>query len=257
MQSQSQSQSGPIAQLAGLFEAYPALAGTYDEMFDGAVPRTAFSRVAALLDKLRPEELARAQALAETALLQQGLTFSVYGDSRGTEKIFPFCLLPRMVAAEDYRRLERGLQQRLRALGMFLDDIYGDQKILAAGVVPAEMVLGAAGYKPMLRGVKPPGGVRIHISGVDLIRDPDGTWRVLEDNLRTPSGVSYVVENRLISKRMFPHLYDAARVHRVDHYPTRLAETLRSVAPVQADGYMVVLTPGPHNSAYFEHSFLA
>ncbi len=257
-QSQSQGQVAPV--LAGLFERYPALAGTYDEMFDaGGVARPAFARVAALLAKLAPDELARSQALAETALLQQGVTFSVYGDSRGTEKIFPFCLLPRLVAAEDFRRLERGLQQRLRALGMFLDDIYGEQKILAAGVVPAEMILGAAGYRPMLRGIKPPGGVRIHISGVDLIRDPDGTWRVLEDNLRTPSGVSYVVENRLISKRMFPRLFDAARVHRVDHYPTRLAETLRSVSPTDAGGdcNAVVLTPGTYNSAYFEHSFLA
>src|SRR5262245_47905332 len=161
-QSQSQSQ-GPVT---GLFDGYPALAGTYDEMFDGgAAPRAPFARVAALLAKLPPEELARSQALAETALLHQGVTFSVYGDSRGTEKIFPFCLLPRLIASADHRRLERGLQQRLRALGMFLDDIYGEQKILAAGIVPPEMVLASAGYRPMLRGIKPPGGVRIHISG--------------------------------------------------------------------------------------------
>ncbi|MGN6109554.1 MAG: circularly permuted type 2 ATP-grasp protein [Kofleriaceae bacterium] len=253
MQSLSPS-SGP---LAGLFEGYSPLPGTYDEMFDGTVPRAPFARVAQLLARMSPDEIARAQQLAETALLQQGVTFSVYGDARGTEKIFPFCLLPRLIAAQDFARLERGLQQRLRALGMFLDDIYGAQKILAAGLIPAEMVLGAAGYLPMLRGIAPPGGVRIHISGVDLIRDPDGTWRVLEDNLRTPSGVSYVVENRLISKRMFPRVFDAARVHRVDHYPTRLAETLRSVAPAAEEMNAVVLTPGPYNSAYFEHSFLA
>jgi uncharacterized circularly permuted ATP-grasp superfamily protein len=259
VQSQSQSQSqGPGT---GLFDGYAALAGTYDEMFaDGPVARAPFARVAGLLSKVSPDELARCQALAETALLHQGVTFSVYGDSRGTEKIFPFCLVPRLIAADDFRRIERGLQQRLRALGMFLDDIYGDQKILAAGVVPAEMILGAAGYKPMLRGVKPPGGVRIHIAGVDLIRDPEGTWRVLEDNLRTPSGVSYVVENRLLSKRMFPRVFDTARIHRVDHYPTRLAETLRSVSPgetASGDVNAVVLTPGTYNSAYFEHSFLA
>src|SRR5262249_12922464 len=163
VQSQSQSQ-GP---LAGLFDRYPALPTTYDEMFDGHTPRPPFARVAQLLAKMQPEELARAQALAETALLQQGVTFSVYGDSRGTEKIFPFCRWPRLIAPDDFRGIERGLQQRLRALGMFLDDIYGEQKILAAGVVPAEMVRGAAGYRPMLRGIKPAGGVRIHIAGVD------------------------------------------------------------------------------------------
>src|SRR4051812_15770078 len=202
VQSQSQSQSqGPGL---GLFDGYTGLDRTYDEMFgDGAVARPPFARVAQMLSKIAHDELARSQALAEASLLHQGVTFSVYGDSRGTEKIFPFCLLPRLIAADDYRRLERGLQQRLRALQMFLDDIYGEQRILEAGVVPAEMVLGAAGYRPMLRSIKPAGGVRIHIAGVDLIRDTAGTWRVLEDNLRTPSGVSYVVENRLVSKRMF------------------------------------------------------
>jgi uncharacterized circularly permuted ATP-grasp superfamily protein len=255
MQSQSQSQSSGMA--SGLFDSYRTLPSTFDEMFDETGARAPFARVVQLLAKMTPEEIARAQHLAESALLQQGVTFSVYGDSRGTEKIFPFCLLPRLIAADDHRRLESGLQQRLRALGMFLDDVYGEQKIVAQGVIPPEMLAGAAGYRPMLRGIKPPGGVRIHISGVDLIRDGNGTWRVLEDNLRTPSGVSYVVENRLITKRMFPRVFDAARVHRVDHYPTRLADTLRSVAPNGGDPYAVVLTPGPYNSAYFEHSFLA
>jgi uncharacterized circularly permuted ATP-grasp superfamily protein len=241
----------------GLFQTYPALSGTYDELFDSGTPRAPFAKVAQLLDAIGPEGFARAQALAEHALLQQGVTFSVYGDARGTEKIFPFCLLPRLIAGGDWALLERGLQQRLRALGAFLDDVYGEQEMLAAYPILAELVHGAAGYRPTLRGISPPGGVRIHISGIDLIRDPAGTWRVLEDNLRTPSGVSYVVENRFVSKRMFPRLFDAARVHRVDHYPTRLAEALRSVSPAGDDTTAVVLTPGTYNSAYFEHSFLA
>ena len=242
----------------GLFAGYRGLPGTFDEILTDAGPRPEFARVVELLARMTPAELARHQHLAERALLNQGVTFSVYADQRGTEKIFPFCLIPRLVAAADFAHLERGLEQRLRALSAFLDDVYGEQAILAAGVIPAEMVLGAAGYQPTLRGVKPPGGVRIHIAGVDLIRDPAGTWQVLEDNLRTPSGVSYVVENRVISKRVFPRVLDHARVHRVDHYPTRLAQTLRSVSPRGADdAVVVVLTPGPYNSAYFEHSFLA
>jgi uncharacterized circularly permuted ATP-grasp superfamily protein len=253
-QSQSQIQVTP----GRLFENYPALDGTFDEMFEFGGPRPPFARVAQLIDKIGKDELAKFQALAESSLLQRGVTFSVYSDSRGTEKIFPFCLLPRLIAAGDWVKLERGLQQRLRALGLFLDDIYGEQKIVAAGVLPGEMLQGASAYMPMLRGLKPPGGVRTHISGIDLIRDPSGTWRVLEDNLRTPSGVSYVMENRQLSKRMFPRVFDAARVHRVDHYPTRLVETLRSVSPVTGgDTHAVVLTPGPYNSAYFEHTFLA
>ncbi len=249
---------GELDGLRGLFAAYQHLPGTFDEAVGALGPRPEFAHVIALLARLSPAELARHQHLAERALLNQGVTFSVYADQRGTEKIFPFCLIPRLVSAASFAHLERGLDQRLRALGAFLDDIYGEQRILSAQVAPAELILGAAGYRPMLRGVAPPGGVRIHIAGVDLIRDPDGTWQVLEDNLRTPSGVSYVVENRVISKRVLPRVFDAARVHRVDHYPTRLAQTLRSVAPRGPDdAVVVVLTPGPYNSAYFEHSFLA
>jgi uncharacterized circularly permuted ATP-grasp superfamily protein len=248
---------------ARLFADYKLLPSTYDELFEpgegGApTPRPPFRRVLELLGAMGGTDFARVQALAELTLLHQGVTFSVYNDSRGTEKIFPFCLIPRLVSAADFARLERGLVQRLTALQLFLDDVYGEQRIFADGKVPAELVLGAAGYRAMLRGVKPAGGVRIHIAGVDLIRDAAGGWCVLEDNLRTPSGVSYVVENRVISKRIFPRALDAARVHRVDHYPTRLAQTLRSVSPVQGDDICaVVLTPGPYNSAYFEHTFLA
>jgi uncharacterized circularly permuted ATP-grasp superfamily protein len=247
----------PPVPLGSLFSDYRPFTGTYDELFtpDGAA-RPDVARLAAAFAGLSPDAFARAQSLAELAFLNQGVTFSVYADKQGAEKIFPFCLMPRIISAGDWAKLERGLMQRVRALGLFLDDVYGDQRILTEGRIPAELVLGAKHYLPALRHVKPPGGVRIHVSGVDLIRAPDGTFLVLEDNLRTPSGVSYVVENRVITKRVLPHAVDAARVQRVDHYPARLADTLRSVSP-EPDPCVCVLTPGPYNSAYFEHSFLA
>jgi uncharacterized circularly permuted ATP-grasp superfamily protein/transglutaminase-like putative cysteine protease len=242
-----------------LFDDYAPIAGTHDELFEsGGGFRSQFARALAALANRAPAEFARSQALAELALLNQGVTFSVFQSEQGAEKIFPFCLLPRLISAQDWSELERGLVQRLLALSLFLDDVYGDQRIVSEGRIPRDLVLGARHYIPALRGVKPPGGVRVHVSGIDLIRDPAGTYRVLEDNLRTPSGVSYVLENRLVSKRALPRAFDAARVQRVDHYPARLAETLRSVSPEGEDGSTVVLlTPGPFNSAYFEHSFLA
>ncbi|MBL8112411.1 MAG: circularly permuted type 2 ATP-grasp protein, partial [Acidobacteria bacterium] len=204
------------------------------------------------------EQFARSQALAELSLLNQGVTFSVYADSRGTEKIFPFDLVPRIVAAADWKLLERGIAQRVTAIDLFLDDVYGAQRILEEGVVPRELVLGAKHFLPGLVGIVPAGGVRVHVSGIDLIRDAQGTFRVLEDNVRTPSGVSYVIENRLVSKRVLPQLFDLAKVRRVDHYPAKLAETLRAVSPRDpGESTVVLLTPGPYNSAYFEHSFLA
>ena len=244
---------------ASLFSDYSILSGTYDELFTAAgKPRPNFADALPALDSRSPEEFGRLQTLAELALLNQGVTFSVYSDARGTEKIFPFCLMPRLISASDWVRLESGLTQRLRALEAFLDDVYGPQRILTEKVIPAELVLGAKGYDPRLRGVRPPGGVRIHVSGIDLIRDPTGTFRVLEDNLRCPSGVSYVLENRLLSKRVLPDAMEKVPVHRVDQYPARLATALRSVSPAPPErSTVVVLTPGPYNSAYFEHSFLA
>jgi uncharacterized circularly permuted ATP-grasp superfamily protein len=245
--------------LQGLFAGYTPIPGAYDELFaeDGS-PRASSQRVIELLSAVAPDEWSRSQALAEVALLNQGVTFSVYTDSRGTEKILPFCLVPRILAHDDFAKLSRGLEQRVRALHLFLDDIYGEQKILRENPVLRDLTLGAKHYLPILKDVKPPGGVRIHIAGIDLIRDPEGSFRVLEDNLRTPSGVSYVIENRVTSKRVLPGIFEQARVQPVDHYPARLAETLRSVAPVPPErATAVVLTPGPHNSAYFEHTFLA
>jgi uncharacterized circularly permuted ATP-grasp superfamily protein len=242
-----------------LFAGYQGLPATYDELFDpGGAPREAFRGALGLLGAKSPAEFTACQGLAERALLDQGVTFSVYSDARGTEKIFPFCLVPRMVSAEDWAQLERGLVQRVTALEAFLADVYGPQRILREGVIPRELVLGAKGYLPQLVGVVPSGGVRIHIAGIDLVRDPVGTFRVLEDNVRTPSGVSYVLENRLLSKRILPEVLDRARVCRVDDYPSRLLTALRSVSPVAPEETTaVVLTPGPYNSAHFEHSFLA
>ncbi len=242
-----------------LFQDYRPLPGAYDETMggDGGM-RPEFQRCMSALGAHEPADFARHQGFAELALLNQGVTFSVYSDQRGAEKIFPFCLVPRVISARDWTHIERGLRQRVLALEAFLEDVYGEQRALREKPLLRELVLGGKAFLPKLKGVVPPGGVRIHVSGIDLIRDPSGTFRVLEDNLRTPSGVSYVLENRLLSKRVLPEVLDLARVHGVDHYPERLAATLRSVSPEDpATCSAVVLTPGPYNSAFFEHSFLA
>jgi uncharacterized circularly permuted ATP-grasp superfamily protein len=241
------------------FSDYRPLSGSYDELVDAqGGPRPHALPLFRMLSGFTPDEMARFQSLAERVLVDQGVTFSVYSDDRGTEKILPFCMVPRIIAADEWQRLEAGLKQRLAALELFLDDIYGAQRIIAEKAIPAEMILGAKHYLPRLRHVRPPGAVRVHIAGIDLIRDPEGTFRVLEDNLRTPSGVSYVLENRTVTKRVLQHALEHAGVRQVDRYATELVETLRSVSPVHPDDTQIVLlTPGPYNSAYFEHAFLA
>ncbi len=242
-----------------LFDGYEPIGGTYDELMDvHGQPRAHARRALGVLSKLSAPEFAQYQSLAELSLYNQGVTFSVYSDKQGTEKIFPICLVPRVIAAAEWARVETGLAQRLAALGAFLDDIYGEQRILKAGIVPPDLIMGAKFYLPKVHGLKPPGGVRIPIAGIDLIRGPDGTFLVLEDNVRTPSGVSYVVENRLVTKRIFQNAMEQSAVRPVEQYPSQLAETLRSLSPVDpSDTRIVVLTPGPFNSAYFEHTFLA
>lgn len=243
---------------ASLFSDYRPQPGAFDELLDASgAPRAGFERALAEIGAKTPDGLRKSQRVADLSLLSRGVTFNVYKDSRGTEKIFPFDVVPRLVSAGDWEHLRRGLEQRVRALELFLDDVYGPGRILADGRVPKEVVLASKGYLPMLSGVRPPGGVRIHIAGIDLIRDASGTLRVLEDNLRTPSGVSYVLENRVMTRRVFPTAFDRARVHGVDLYPSKLGEALRSVAPGDGDPSVVLLTPGPYNSAYFEHTFLA
>lgn len=233
--------------------------GFYDEMFDEAgQPRPGTEAVVDRFSVLSLEELKRRQQAAEKTLLQMGITFSVYGDEQGTERIFPFDIVPRIIPHNEWETIEAGLKQRVRALNLFIDDLYHDQKILKDGIIPKELVYSASGYRPECVGLNPPGGIWCHITGTDLVRGGDGCFYVLEDNLRCPSGVSYVLENRVVMKRSFPKAFDAARVVPVADYPNRLLGLLQNLAPARRDKPVVaVWTPGVYNSAYFEHSFLA
>lgn len=242
-----------------LFGGYQPLSGTYDEFFSAPdVPRPEVAHLIRAIDALGEPEFRERQRLASSAFLNAGVTFSVYSDKRGTERIFPFDLIPRVVQAERWATIEKGLVQRITALNTFLLDVYGEQRILRDRVIPPELVLGSAGYLEKMRGVRPPGDIHIHIAGIDLIRDPQGDFLVLEDNVRTPSGVSYVLENRGVMKRALPQVFANSLVRSVDDYPARLKGALSHVSPFpDASPHIVVLTPGAYNSAYFEHSFLA
>ena len=190
--------------------------------------------------------------------MKMGITFTVYGDDQGTERIFPFDVLPRVIAAAEWERTEAGLKQRVQALNQFIADVYGAQRCLQEGVIPRELVLGNPAYRPQCQGLTPPLGVWAHVCGTDLVRDRDGTTYVLEDNLRCPSGVSYVLENRELMQKSFPGLFAQLAVAAVDDYPARLRHTLAELAPAGVDEpTCVLLTPGIYNSAYYEHSFLA
>lgn len=232
-------------------------AGNFDELLtpDGTPRHPALS---VGLASMSPEVLAERQRHAEEELLEKGITFAVYGHNDGNEKVWPFDIVPRPVAWDEWQTIERGLKQRIHALNLFLDDVYGDGKIMKDGVVPEELVKTAKTYRPECVGLRPPGGVWTHVVGTDLVRNHDGTIYVLEDNLRCPSGVSYVLENREIMKRVLPEAFYGSCVASIEDYPERLLETLLGTAPEQATSpTAVVLTPGVHNSAYFEHSFLA
>jgi uncharacterized circularly permuted ATP-grasp superfamily protein len=243
---------------APLGESYD-LDGFFDEMFEGpGLARPHYRALAEHLAELRPDELEERRHAAETAFVNQGIGFTVYGEEAGLERIFPFDVIPRVIPNDEWQLLERGLIQRVRALNLFLHDVYHDQQILAEGLVPAELVLGAGHFRREMIGLDPPGGVYIHVAGVDIVRDEAGTYFVLEDNLRSPSGASYMLENRQAMKRTFAPLFERYGVLGIDHYPQELLAALRAVAPAGAtDPCVVLLTPGVHNSAYFEHSFLA
>ncbi|HEX8371973.1 MAG TPA: circularly permuted type 2 ATP-grasp protein [Chthoniobacterales bacterium] len=209
-----------------------------------------------MIESLEPGGLRQRQETAERVLLYSGITFNVYGDKTGREKIFPFDIVPRIVRSAEWDLIERGLIQRIHALNLFLGDVYGSQKIIRDGIVPEHVVRSATAFREQCMGWRPPRGIWCHITGTDLVRDGDGTIYVLEDNLRCPSGVSYVLENRRIMKQTFPQIFEASRVKPVSDYPSKLLETLECLT-VNPSPTVVVLTPGPYNSAYFEHSFLA
>jgi len=233
--------------------------GFYDELFEGqGQPRPAALTIIRMLESLPEGDLLRRQQAAERALLLMGITFNVYGEREGTERILPFDIIPRIIDSREWDRLEAGLKQRVYALNLFIDDIYHDRRILQDGVVPPELVFSGKAFRKECVGLSPPRGVWCHITGTDLIRDADGVFHVLEDNLRCPSGVSYVLQNRLVMKQTFPGIFAASRVRPVTDYPSRLLEMLQTLC-LEPQGSVIVgvLTPGVYNSAYYEHSFLA
>ncbi|QDV60960.1 circularly permuted type 2 ATP-grasp protein [Crateriforma conspicua] len=267
---QSQSQSSPGDTAADAHPHGPASQPLprlidYDpgEFFDELVNDRSIARpdtevLVDMINRISGETLARRQRAIERAMYRMGITFTVYSDSRGTEKIMPFDIIPRVVPAILWHHIEAGLKQRIGALNRFLSDIYGPQNIVNDGVIPRELVDTSKDFRPQCMGLTPPNGVWCHITGTDLIRDSSGTVYVLEDNLRCPSGVSYVLQNRAVMKKNFPQLFDASRVRPVNDYPARLYNTLVSMAPEGVRNPVVaVLTPGVYNSAYYEHSFLA
>ncbi|MBN9518123.1 circularly permuted type 2 ATP-grasp protein [bacterium] len=243
-----------------LFDGYRLHPSAWDELFGrGGDPHDHCCGLVERLGRLHVSEFLGRRTSADLAFVNQGITFSVYADRRGVEKIFPFDLIPRPIPAVEWAKLEAGLVQRIKTLNLFLHDVYHDQRIIKEKVVPEDLALGSKGFRKEMVGFTPPGGVYVHICGTDLIRDAAGNFVVLEDNGRTPSGVSYVLENRAVMKKVFPQLFQDIRVKRVEDYPHRLRDALASVAPAGAGAppCVVVLSPGQYNSAYFEHSFLA
>ncbi|MEO6527204.1 MAG: circularly permuted type 2 ATP-grasp protein [Gemmatimonadaceae bacterium] len=248
----------PSAASRSALESYD-LGRFWDEVFEApGVPRPPYEALSRRLATLSVEEVDARRRAADLSFRVGGITFAVNQGAEGMEKIMPFDLVPRVIMPDEWDRISRGLEQRIRALNIFLDDIYHGQRILRAGIVPAELVLGARGYRRELRGVDVPLGVYTHVMGSDLVRDASGELFVLEDNLRTPSGVSYVLENRRVLERVWPQIFQDYDVRPVEGYPQDLLEVLQSIAPPTAEEpVIVVLTPGVYNSAYFEHCALA
>jgi uncharacterized circularly permuted ATP-grasp superfamily protein len=258
-QTQAQTMSNGVA-TAALFDSYRLHPSAWDELFSGPGANHAHCRLLGeSLGRMPTDEFLQRRQSADLELFTQGITFCVYSDLQGVEKIMPFDLVPRPLSAEEWPPIEKGLRQRIQAINLFLHDVYHERRILREGVIPEELVLGSKGYRKEMIGFDPPGRQYVHVVGTDLVRGADGKFYVLEDNGRTPSGVSYVIENRLVMKKVFPELFKHCKVRRVEDYPHRLRDALLSVAPSNAGDspLLVLLSPGPYNSAYFEHSFLA
>jgi uncharacterized circularly permuted ATP-grasp superfamily protein len=231
----------------------------FDEMVDErGRARPHYRALYEQLASLSVEEFEERRRSVDASFLNQGIGFTVYEQEDALERIFPFDLIPRVIPGEEWALLERGLTQRIQALEAFLHDVYHDQRVLRDGVIPSELVFGTGHFRREMLGIDPPGGVYAHVAGIDVIRDERGDYLVLEDNLRSPSGASYMLENRQAMKRTFPDVFARCGVRGIDHYPQELLGALRAAAPAgAADPTVVLLTPGVHNSAYFEHSFLA
>ncbi|WP_414040839.1 circularly permuted type 2 ATP-grasp protein [Acidithiobacillus sp. M4-SHS-6] len=232
---------------------------TYDELVDAnARPRRAAAPLFNYLNTLDISELQARRQAADASILAMGITFTVYSEAGNIDRAWPFDIIPRILSGTEWVRIEEGLKQRLQALNLFINDLYNEQHIVADGIFPAEILAGSRNFREACRGVHPPFGVWAHICGSDLVRDAEGILYVLEDNLRVPSGVSYMLENRQIMKRLFPELFKSSIIRPVDDYPNRLYETLAALSPRPGERpVLAVLTPGIYNSAYFEHSYLA
>jgi uncharacterized circularly permuted ATP-grasp superfamily protein len=240
---------------------YDPAPGFFDELFEGpGVPRAPASALTDVLGRLGPDRLRSAAERRDAIFVQQGITFDSSGldDGPTRDRPFPLDLVPRILPADEWAVIKRGLAQRVRALNCFVDDVYHEQEIIREGIVPWQLVVTRSAFARQAHGIRPPGGVWCHVSGCDLVRDADGRWKVLEDNVRTPSGISYVLENRIAMSRLLPELFASYDVRPVSHYPGLLLDALRAAAPGGGENPVVVVwTPGPANSAYFEHAFLA
>ncbi|MBN1928681.1 MAG: circularly permuted type 2 ATP-grasp protein [Chlorobiaceae bacterium] len=246
-----------MTRLFDLYDAEPAR--YFDEVIrQDESPRSHYDILIRRFNQFSADDIRTRREVANIFFRNQGITFTVYGVDEGTERIFPFDLIPRIIPGSEWSTIERGLIQRITALNLFLSDIYQSQKILRDKVIPAELVLGSKHFRREFIGVRPPLDIYIHVTGSDIIRDLDGRYLVLEDNLRTPSGVSYMLQNRNAMKRAFPVLFNRYTVRPVENYPQQLLRTLQEISPSpKPDPNVVILTPGVYNSAYFEHSFLA